>query len=203
MRSTLPDAGEYMSIRFYNPGSRIYEKMAFDHPTNDIKSMNLVSYYTIDVGAKELFDVPTEVPVDAESGEQYVSVKFADRIQKDFKPLAVIRINPKAKDINEDDNVAANESDAKKKGEILWREAMLQLVRDHKRSCDEARHAGLTPARARGTIAHALKTLGIEDPANDVADVLSRRQDQSEVSLLKSELADMQKMLLNLASKGK
>lgn len=185
-----------MAVKFYNPGSKIFEKLAFDHPTNDIKQMNLISYFQIDAAEKSFFEVPTEVTVNAESGEQAVAVRFADRIQKDYRDLGVVRINPKAKDINEDDNVALNEKDAKDKGERLWKECMQQLVRDHVKAVNETKHAGLTPSRAKGTVAHAFKTLGIEDPANDVADVLNRSQDNDRVTLLEKQLEELKTILL-------
>lgn len=188
-----------MAIKFYNPGSKIFEKLAFDHPTNDIKQMNLISYFQIDAGEKSFFEVPTEVNVNTESGEQAVSVRFAYRIQKDYKDLGVVRINPKAKDINEDDNVALDEKGAKEKGDRLWRECMQNLVREHVKACAETRNNGLTPSRAKGTVAHAFKILGIEDPANDVADVLNRAQDNDRVAKLERELAELKTLLLKKA----
>lgn len=188
-----------MAVKFYNPGSKIFEKLAFDHPTNDVKQMNLVSYFQIDAAEKSFFDVPTEVAVNAESGEQFVAVRFAERIQKDYKDLGVVRINPKAKEINEDDNVALNEKDAKEKAERLWKECMQQLIREHVKAVNETKHAGLTPSRAKGTVAHAFKTLGIEDPANDVADVLNRAQDNNKVTELQRELAELRLLVMKKA----
>lgn len=188
-----------MAVEFYNPGPAIYEKLRFDHPTNDIKSQNLISYFQIDVPGQSYFDVPTEVGVQTEQGEQFVSVRFADRIQADYRALAVVRVNPKAKNINEEDNVAGDRKEAKVKAERLWRDAMLQLVREHEKTCYEIKAAGLKPQRAKGTIAHALKTLGIEDPANDVADVLERKRDTSEVDSLKQQIAELRSMVLKKA----
>lgn len=188
-----------MAVKFYNPGSKIFELMKFDHPTNDIKQMNLVSYFQVDANEKSFFEVPTEVTVQAESGEQTVAVKFADRIQKEYRDLAVVRINHKATDIHEDENVAVNDKDAKEKGERLWKECMQNLIREHVKAVTETRNNGLTPSRARGTVAHAFKTLGIEDPANDVADVLSRKQDTSEIDTLKKQVADLTALMLKKA----
>lgn len=186
-----------MAVRFYNPGSRIYEKLAFDHPTNDVKQMNLISYFQIDAPARSFFEVPTEVEVETESGPQNVSVRFADRIQSDYKALGVVRINPKAKQpIGDDDNVALNDKEAREKAQRLWKDAMVQLVREHKQLCDEARNHGLTPQRARGTVKHALEELGIEDPANDVEDVLKRSRDDERVKKLEDELAELRSALL-------
>lgn len=186
-----------MAVKFYNPGPRIFEKLAHDHPTNDVKMMNTISYYQLDAPEKAFFDVPTELTIETEVGEHTVPVRFADRIQADYKPFGVVRINPKPRQpIHEDDNVALTEKEAREKGERLWREAMMQLVREHKQRCDEARNANLTPQRAKGTVAHALRTLGLEDPANDVADLLQRKQDDSRVAQLEKDLAEMRAALL-------
>lgn len=184
-----------MAVKFYNPGSKIFEKLSFDHPTNDIKQMNTISYFQVDAAEKSFFEVPTEVAVYADSGEQFVAVKFADRIQKDYRELGVVRVNAKAKDISDEDNVALTEKDAKDKGERLWKECMMNLVREHVKATHETRNHGLTPSRAKGTVAHAFKTLGIEDPANDVADVLSRSQDNDKVTKLEQELAEIRALL--------
>lgn len=193
-----------MAVKFYNPGTRIYEKLAFDHPTNDVKHMNLVAYYQIDAPAKAFFDVPTEVEVQTDNGPQSVSVRFADRIQADYRTLGVIRVNPRAKQpVHEDDNVVLDAKDAKEKGDRLWKDAMIQLVREHKQRCDEARNANLTPQRAKGTVKHALEELGIEDPANDVEDVLKRKQNTSENDALKAQLAALQQQVNKLVGAGK
>lgn len=197
-----------MAVKFYNPGARLFERLRFDHPTNDPVNQNNVSYFQIDVPEASFFEVPTEVTVETiGGGEQAVAVRFAQRIQADFRDIGVVLIDHKRdlkkKPIGEDENVALNEKDAKEKGDRLWKDAMLRLVREHEKICYEARANGFKPQRGRGSVAHALKTLGIEDPANDVADVLQRKQDVSELESVKAQLAEMQKMMLNLAAKGK
>jgi len=191
-----------MPIKFYNPGPKINEPMRFDHPTNDIKEMNLVSFWHIDAPEKSFFDVPTEVSVSTAEGEHTVPVKFADRVQELYRPFGVVRVNPRPKHpIDEEDNVALTEKEAKEKGERLWRDCMIGLVRAHTQQCAEIRSHGNIPMRARGTTAHAFKTLGIEDPANDVVDVLSRKQDVSEVADLKRQLEELKSMMLAKAGK--
>jgi len=191
-----------MPIRFYNPGPRIAEPMRFDHPTNDPKEMNLVSFWHIEAPEKAFFDVPTEVTVETPDGEHTVPVKFADRVQELYRRYGIVRINPKPRNpIEEEDNVALTEKDAKEKGERLWRDCMIDLVRAHTLQCAEIRSHNNIPMRARGTTAYAFKTLGIEDPANDVVDVLSRKQDVSEVADLKRQVEELKSMMLTGAKK--
>lgn len=193
-----------MSVRFYNPGSRIFEKMAFDHPSKDIKSVNLIAYYQIDAPEKDFFEVPTEVEVHADSGPVNVSVKFADRIQKDFKDYGVVRIDPKRdvekKPIADDENVALTNKEAKERGERLWKDYLLAMAREHISNVDMARAAGGVPMRAKGIYAQALKHCGIEDPADQVGTAVSKKQDSEEMSDLKAQIAELRAALI---TKGK
>lgn len=195
-----------MSVKFYNPGSRIYELMKFDHPTNDPKVQNLVSYYQIDAAEASFFEVPTEITVITDSGEERnISVNFAKRLKEDYREFGVVMIDPKRdpkkKPIADEDNVALNEKDAKIKGDLLLKDAMFRLIREHETIVIEARNNGHRPQRAKGNVAHALKTLGIEDPANDVEDVVKRKQDTSEVAELKRQVEELKSLMLG--AKGK
>lgn len=189
-----------MSVRFYNPSTLINEPLRYDNPVNDIKDTNLVAFHHIHAPEKSFFDVPTEISVETPEGEIIVPVKFADRIQALYRRYGVVRINPKPKTpIIEDDNVALNEKDAKEKGERLWKDCMIDLIRAHTQQCAEIRSHNNIPMRARGMVAHALKTLGIEDPANDVVDVLSRKQDSGEVADLRKQIEELKTMMLKAA----
>jgi|SRR6185437_11295966 len=200
-----------MARRFYNPGTKINEIVKFDHPTNDIKDQNIVSYWPVLAEAKSFFDVPTEVSVPTLDGDTtQISVRIADIIRHDYKHLGVVMIDPsrdiKKKPIGDEENIALNEKDAKEKGDRIWLAHLYELVRDHERTVMEIKAKGSRPERARGNVAFAFKTLGIKDPANDVEDVLQREQDGGKVSALEAQLAQMQadmaKLVANM-SKGK
>lgn len=191
-----------MAVRFYNPGSRIYEKLAFDHPTNDVKQVNLIAYYQIDAVEKDFFEVPTEMTIDAEQGEMTVSVRFADRIQKDYKDYGVVRVNPKAKRVDDDDNVALNEKDAKIKGDRLYRDYLEAKAREHIANVDSAIAFGVVPTRAKGVYAQALKFVGMEDPADKVGSIVNSNRNVGEMHTLQAQLENMQKQIEAL-TKGK
>lgn len=192
-----------MAIRFYNPGTRINAKLTFDHPTNDIRVQNTISYHPLDAEEGSFFDVPTEVNVTTDNGDVAVPVNFYKRVKLDYRSFGVVMIDPRAKQpIHEDDNVALTEKEAKEKGERLWRQCLLQHVREHERICIEARHNGLKPKPAFGNVKHALKVLGVEDPAEDIADVLARKQDTSEVATLKQTVANLQTQMNQLLAKA-
>jgi hypothetical protein len=189
-----------MAVKFYNPGSRLYEKMNFDHPTNDIKKVNLIAYYQIDAPEKSFFEVPTEVEVETESGPINVSVKFADRLQRDYKEYGLVRVDPGyKKPIGEDENIARNEKDAKERGDRLWRDYLVLKAREHIQNVDQCNASGVVPMRAKGVYAHALKTLGMEDPADKVGSAVNRTQDSDRVQALEAQIAELR----NLITKGR
>ena len=105
-----------MAVRFYNPGSRIAETLPFDHPTNNAKDLNTISYWRIEAPEKGFFDVPTQVTVPNDGGEEItVPVNFPKRVQEVYKSWGIVRIDPKAKNISPEDNVANSEKEAGKR----------------------------------------------------------------------------------------
>lgn len=191
-----------MAVTFFNPGNRIYEKLAFDHPTNDIKQVNLIAYHQIDAAEHDFFEVPTEITVTTEQGEFAVSVKFADRIQSAYKDYGVVRVNPKAKDIHEDDNVATTREEAKKKGDRLWREFLMAKAREHIANVEMARASNVAPSYAKGVYAHALKVLGMKDPADPVGSVVESNKHVVDMDTVQAQMAELQKQIAAL-TKGK
>ncbi len=198
-----------MAVKFYNPGFKIREMMKFDHPTNDIKQENINSYWWVVADAKSFFMVPTEISLETINGPVDISVPFPRLVKEQYREHAVVMIDPKRdttkRPIAEEDNVATNEREAKAKAELLWKDAQLKLIREHEDRCREARDAGKRPQRAKGNIKHALDALGIEDPANDIEDVIQRKQDTSEVGELRAQLKSIQDQMADFlaATKGK
>lgn len=184
-----------MSIRFYNPGSRLYEKMAFDHPTNDIKQVNLIAYYQIDAAERSFFEVPSEIEVQSDAGPISVSVRFADRIQKDYREYGVVRVDSKPKHpILENENLAVNDKDAKERGDRLYRDYLEAKAREHVENVEKAYAMGAVPRRATGVYAQALKVCGLVDPADKVGAAIDKRQDSDEIALLKTQIAELQRL---------
>lgn len=191
-----------MAVKFYNPGSKIVEMIRFDHPTNDPKVQNTISYYPLSADEKSYFEVPTEVEVTSDNGPVSVVVRFAERLQKDYREYGLVRINPKAKNIADDDNVALDEKAAKEKGDRLWREYLETKAREHIFNVEQAGAMGAVPQRARGVYKHALDVLGIADPADKVGTAINKTQDTVEMSEMKKRLAEMEKLVQSMA-KGK
>ena len=190
-----------MAIRFYNPGSKIQEMMRFDHPTNDIRKQNLVSYFQVNAAAESFFDVPTEMEVETDSGTITIAVKFAELIQHDYREYGVVRIDPKPKKpISETDNAALTEKDAKAKGDGLWKDFLVAKAREHYLMVESAYAHGGIPSRARGIYAHALKVIGMEDPADKVGTAIGHTQESEKVTRLEEQVKQLMEMV---TAKGK
>ncbi len=190
-------------ITFYNPGMRICERLAFDHPTNDVKNVNLIAYYLVDAPQESFFTLPTQIPVSTVDGEErMVSVDFAKRFQNSYRDYGVVRIDAKRKNVNPDDNIAANEKEAREKGDRLWRDFLEAKAREHIANVDQAVAAGVVPMRAKGVYAHALKVLRMQDPADKVGSVVQSNQNISEMSALQSQLAELKQQIEKLTKKG-
>jgi hypothetical protein len=193
-----------MAKRFYNPGTAIDNRIQFDHPTNDIREQNIVSYWSFHAPAQSFFEIPTEIEVMTTEGSvRHVSVEFWKQIKTDYARYGVVLVDQKAKPRDALDNVVSTDKEAREKGDELWKESLFQLYREHERLCMEARSAGAKPRRAIGPTAYALKVLNIEDPAGDIADVVQKKEDVSKVASLEAQIAELQKVVMNLATKGK
>ncbi len=192
-----------MPVKFYNPGTKIDDTLRYDNPTSDPKYQNNIAYFQLHADAHSFFDVPTEQIVITDNGELVVPVRFADRVRMDYRDYGCIRINPrlKAEDINEDDNVAVNEKDAKEKGDRLWKDYLLAKAREHILNCDQARAAGGVPMRAKGVYAHALKSLGMQDPADAVGTAVERSQTDANTAELQRQIKELSDQVANLAKR--
>ena len=71
-------------------------------------------------------------------------------------------------------------------------------AREHIAQVELIRGQGMPPARATGIYKHALKTLGIADPADQVGTVVAANQQVAEVADLQKQLAEMRKLVEGL-----
>lgn len=184
-----------MAKRFYNPGNAINEMLRFDHPTNEPKDLNNVAYYRLEVAPRSFFEVPTHTEVETANGPQEVAVGFWKRIKEDYRSYGVVLVDPKARDAAGDDNVAASDKEAREKGDALFKEHLIALAREHVARCEEARAYGGVPRRAIGNTAHALKVLGITDPADQVGTAVESTKKTAEISALEEKINRLEKLL--------
>ena len=187
-------------IRFYNPGPAFSEKMRFDHPTNDPKYLNNISFWIVNAEKESFFDCPTVVDVDSLQGTVQIAVQFADRLHKEFREFGIIRIDPKRdpETINPSEQIATNEKDAKSLGKAVWEDYMLQLAREHIETVERARNVGVIPARAMGLKAHALKVLGMQDPADAAGNLAKTNKDVPALEAIMAQMAEMARTIKKL-----
>lgn len=189
-----------MAKRFYNPGTAIENLLQFDNPTKGDNGEVFPSYYRLKVPAHSFFEVASEIEVPAGDGTSVsVALDVWKRIANDYAKYGVVLIDDKLKTLKSGGNLAKEDKSARELGDRIWEENLFDLVREHQQLCIAARQAGMVPRRAVGPVAHALKTLNIEDPAADVADVVKAKEDNSRVAVLEKELGDLKTLLANLS----
>lgn len=186
-----------MSVKFYNPGRKITETLRFDHPTNDARHQNNISYYNLVAPEEDFFEVPSTLTITLEGGNEVtVPVGFAQNIRRDYAKLGVVMIDPRKKpdQIEENDNVAVNEKQAKEKAQRLYRDSLMTIAREHITSVEYARSLGGAPMRAMGNTAYALKALGITDPADLVGAAVQKTEDSD----LRKQVAELTALVSKL-----
>lgn len=176
--------------RFYNPGTKIDEKVQYTHPTKDPKEGSTLSYYPFMVAERDFVEVPDVLTLDTPEGEVTVAVNFAKRIRKDHQSRGVILIDSRLKNILDDDNAAADDKEAKRKGDLMWREYLKTIAQEHVTRCEEIRSMGNVPRGAFGLTKYALDFVGMSDPALSVEmftkDKESRTSNAEMVALMQS-----------------
>lgn len=185
-----------MSVKFYNPGPKIKETLRFDHPTNDPKYQNNVSYWDMVAPEKDFFEVPTIVDFQtAEGATVSVPVYFAPRIKEDYKTYGFIKIDTKfvESEANSGDNVAKDEKTAKVKGDQRYGDYMLDKAREWILNVERIRAAGGVPNRASGVFAHALKAVGMSDPADPAGNASVNTSQDEKIARLERMLEELTK----------
>jgi hypothetical protein len=189
------------TVRAYNPGSAIDEKLAFDHPTNDPRVQNLISYWGFRAPAESFFDIPTEQIVDTINGPQTVAVRFVERVKREYKDYGVTIVDPKVKDPHPDDNVARDDKEAKQKGDRFWHEFLEFKAREHIENVDRAKAYNVPAKRAHGIYKHALNVLGLQDPADPVGNVIATSHNTADMVAMQNVVAQLQEQINRLTAK--
>lgn len=184
--------------RFYNPGTKIEDRLQYTHPTKDPRDGSTLSYHLLQAEEKDFFDVPDVLTLNMPEGELQVPVNFTKRVRSLYRDRGVILIDPRAVDADENDNIAQNEQEAQKKGRRLWREHLKSIVQEHYTNVQEVRSNGGVPRAARGLTAFALKELNMEDPADQVGTITRVREQQGSDERLRQELQALRDQLNQL-----
>jgi hypothetical protein len=163
-------------MRFYNPGSTIQELLPYTNTSKDPRDGSTVSQYLLHARQQDFFDVPDVITLLTIDGEATIPVGFSRIIKAQFASRGVVMVNPRAKDIFEDDNLALSDKDAQVKGDRIWKEYLRAKASEWYAIVAEIKAGGGVPRAATGLFAFALKQLHLEDPA-DVVDTIVRAKE--------------------------
>jgi hypothetical protein len=169
-------------MRFYNPGSAITQMLPYTNTTKDPRDGSTVSHHLLNAPEREFFDIPDVIHLVTIDGEATVPVGFSRIVKAQFAQRGVIMINPRAKDIFEDDNLAADEAHAKVKGDRIWKDYLRAKASEWYAIVAEIKAGGGVPRAATGLFAFALKQLHMEDPA-DIVDTIIRAKEGQKSNL--------------------
>jgi hypothetical protein len=166
-------------MRFYNPGTKIDEKIQYTHPTKDPKEGSTLSYFPFLVQEKDFVDVPDTLMLDTPEGEVTVAVNFSKRIKQDYQNRGVILVDARLKNIIEDDNAAVDDKEARRKGDAMWRDYLKSICQDHYTRVQEIKSFGGVPRAAVGLTKYALNVMNMEDPGDQVDTITRAKEGQA------------------------
>lgn len=178
-------------MRFYNPGSKIQDQLAYTHPTKDPKEGSTLSYHLLQAEEKDFFEVPSQLTLDTPEGEVTVSVNFPKRVKALYLDRGVVMIDDRLKDIPEDDNAASSDKEARIKGNAMWKEYLKSIVTAHYTAVAEIKQNGGVPRAAKGLTSYAIKALGMEDPADQVDTITRAKEGQVSNADTQKQITDL------------
>lgn len=185
-------------MRFYNPGSEIRQMLPYTNTTKDPRDGSTVSHHLMNAPERDFFELPDVITLLTIDGEATIPVGFSRIVKAQFAPRGVVMINPRAKNILEDDNLALNDKDAQVKGDRMWKEYLRAKASEWYAIVAEIKAGGGVPRAATGLFAFALKQLHMEDPADVVDTIIRAKEGQASNADVQSQLAELQKQLARL-----
>jgi hypothetical protein len=185
-------------MRFYNPGSTIQQMLPYTNTTKDPRDGSTISNYLLMAPERDFFELPDVITLVTVDGEATIPVGFSRIVKATFANRGVVMINPRAKNIFEDDNLAENDKDAQVKGDRIWKEYLRAKASEWYAIVAEIKAGGGVPRAATGLFAFVLKQLHMEDPA-DVVDTIIRAKEgqksnadqQAQIDELKAQVNRM------------
>lgn len=181
------------NYRFYNGGDKINDRIPFDNPNNDIKVDNIVSYYHLQAPAQGYFEVPDSIA----TGRNRSFSNFDLTVMSKWGQLGVVRVDRDIDPAMSATPVAPDDREAKILGDRIHEEYLTKLVQDYVNRVEEAKAQGKLILPAQGYTKHALKKLGIADPALTVKNMVEKQksgsdEDKLKISLLEAQIKQMQ-----------
>jgi hypothetical protein len=165
-------------MRFYNPGSMIQQMIPYTNTTKDPREGSTISNHLFTAPERDFVEVPDVIVLMTPEGEASIPVGFGRHVKRVFAERGVIHVNPNAKNIVEDDNVALDDEGARKKGNRMWKEFLKAKVAEWYTIVQDIKAQGGVPRAATGLFAFALKQLHMEDPADTVDTIMRVKEDK-------------------------
>jgi hypothetical protein len=178
-------------MRFYNPGSAITQMLPYTNTTKDPRDGSTVSHHLLNAGEAAFFELPDVITLLTLDGEATIPVGFSRIVKAQFASRGVVMINPRAKEIFEDDNLATNDADAKAKGDRTWKDFLKTKAGEWYANVAEIKAGGGVPRAATGLFAYALKYLHMEDPADVVDTIIRAKEGQQSNAELQRQLTEL------------
>jgi hypothetical protein len=189
---------EEIAMRFYNPGSEIRQMLPYTNTTKDPRDGSTVSHHLLHAPEREFFELPDTITLVTIDGEATIPVGFSRIVKAQFASRGVVMVNPRAKNILEDDNLAANDKDAQVKGDRMWKEYLRAKASEWYAIVAEIKAGGGVPRAATGLFAFALKQLHMEDPADVVDTIIRAKEGQTSNADMQAQLAALQAQISRL-----
>lgn len=184
---------------FYNPGFTFREMKQYDNPLTDSVTHNNISYLDLKAPEKSFFEVADHATVTDEAGEEHqVPLKLAKLIKEWYAERGVVLVNPNAKNIQEDDNVALTKEEAKAKGQRLWNKFLRSKANEYFARVSETKAAGQLPVPAQGLFKRVLEELGMKDPADTVEQIIQTQSNTVDNTELMRQVAALTAQLNRL-----
>ena len=183
--------------RFYNPGFAFHDTLKFDNPVNDEKSSN-ISYYRLEAPAKGFFEVKDTQTVNLATGEEFeVPLRFKELVRTQYADRGVVLVIPGRK-CREEENIAASDEDAKRKGTELWKQFTTAKCNEWFGIVEEVKANGRLPRPAEGLFKRCLEERGISDPADIASGLSAAKQGQKENHDLQAQIASLTALVYEL-----
>ncbi len=186
-------------MRFYNPGSTIQQMLPYTNTTKDPRDGSTISNYLLNAPERDFFELPDVITLLTIDGEATIPVGFSRIVKATFSQRGVVMINPRAKEIFEDDNLAANDKDAQVKGDRIWKEYLRAKASEWYAIVAEIKAGGGVPRAATGLFAFALKQLHMEDPADVVDTIIRAKEGQTSNAAQQAQIDELKATVNRMA----
>jgi hypothetical protein len=188
-------------MRFYNPGTQIQQMLPYTNTTKDPRDGSTISNHLLMAPERDYFELPDVITLVTPDGDAKIPVGFNRIVKAQFAERGVVMINPNAKHIIEDDNLAVDDDDAKEKGDRLWKVFLRAKASEWYELVAQAKAAGSVPRTATGLFKFALTQLHLVDPADTVDGIMQAQEGKQSNAELQAQIREQNATIAAMAEK--